>query len=367
MPSVQLSLLKLPTPALVLDLDRLQSNIECMASHAARLGVVLRPHVKTHKSVQIAGMQIAAGAQGLTVSTLEEAAAMAAAGYDDLTWALPVILNRLDEVRELAGWVKLRLLVDSPQAIAALEECDFPFHVWLKVDCGYGRAGVDPRSEHAVAFAQRLSNSPSLRFDGLLTHGGHAYSDDRPTVAAEERRVMVELAAKLRAAGIAVPAVSIGSTPGMTACEDLQGIDEARPGNYVFFDYSQIAMGSCAVADCALTVLASVVSCQPDASHSVVDAGALALSKDPGPDEPPTFGALYANYSLGSAAEAPELSSARLSGLSQEHGIVDRPLPVGSRVRIQPNHSCLAVACFDHYTVVRGDRVVDRWKIHRQR
>lgn len=359
---------ELPTPALVLDLQRLEANVTQMAAKTLRLGVSLRPHIKTHKCVEIGRLQLEQGAQGITVSTLEEARVFADHGFGDITWAFPVILNRLQEIRELADRVTLRLVVDSREAVVALEETAYPFHVWLKVDCGYHRAGVDPAGDAAVELARWLHDSPTLEFDGLLTHSGHAY---HPTpgksireIAEQERKVMVLLAQRLRLQEIEVPRLSVGSTPAMSQVESLDGIDEARPGNYVFYDYMQCRLGSCGPADCAVTVLASVVSCQPEAGHSVVDAGALALSKDTGPDaaDTPTMGEVYRDYGRGRLEP-----DTRLRSLSQEHGILTSSLPIGSRVRILPNHSCLTVACFDEYAVVRGDSVVDRWKIWRER
>lgn len=356
------------TPALVIDLDKLEANIERMAEKCHQLGVSLRPHIKTHKCVEIARMQQEAGCQGLTVSTLHEARVFADHGFEDLTWAYPVILNRLPEIRELSERVTLRLAVDSEEVIDALEGENYPFHVWLKVDCGYHRAGVDPASPLAETLARRLIESARLRFDGLLTHSGHAYHTDSPSalreVAEQERRVMVDFADHLRQEGAEIPAISVGSTPAMSAVENLEGIDEARPGNYVFYDFMQVDLGSCRVEDCAVTVVASVISSQPNASHCVVDAGALVLSKDTGPPnhEPGSMGEIFDDYVAGYLS--PGL---RLRSLSQEHGIASLTLPVGSRVRILPNHSCLTVACFDEYAVVRGEKVVDRWQIWRGR
>jgi D-serine deaminase-like pyridoxal phosphate-dependent protein len=357
----------LPTPALLLDLDRLEANIESMAARCERLGVGLRPHFKTHKCAAVAGLQAArSGARG-TVATLEEARHFAAHGVNDLTWAFPVILGRLDEARELASRITLRLVVDSLPAVEALTALQAPLHVWLKIDCGYHRAGVDPAGDLVLELARRLASSELLRFDGILTHSGHAYDARSPaalrSVAAAEREVMVRCAERLRGAGVAVPTVSVGSTPAMSVVEDLAGVDEARPGNYVFFDYTQVRLGSCRVLDCALTVLTSVVS--SSASHAIADAGALALSKDPGPGDDggtKTWGEIFEDYA--GAALSRDL---RLTGLSQEHGKLSRPRPVGERLRVLPNHSCLAAAQFDAYHVVRGDRVVDRWPIHRHR
>lgn len=369
----------LPTPALLLDLDIVERNLRQMAGRAAGLGVALRPHVKTHKCVELAGRQRALGAQGITVSTLYEARVFADHGFDDITWAFPVILSRLDEVRALASrtpQITLRLVVDSAEAVAALRGLAVPggpLHVWLKVDCGYHRVGVDPAAPESVRLAEGIARSLSLTLDGVLSHSGHAYhGGSRAEIAAiaeEERRVMSGFAARLREAGIEVPGVSVGSTPAMAAVEHLDGVTEARPGNYVFFDFTQMTLGSCTLGDCGVTVLASVVSSRPGEGRSVVDAGALALSKDTGPAGGQTMGKIFAGHGAGDipGENAALRSDARLVSLSQEHGVLDAALPVGTRVRILPNHSCLTVACFDEYQVVRGGEVVDRWKIWRGR
>jgi len=361
MPSIH----DLPTPALLVDVDALERNLSRMQARCVELGVALRPHVKTHKCVEIGRLQRDLGARGITVATLEEARAFADAGFDDLTWAFPVILGRLDEAREIAERAILRLLVDSGAAIEALESDGFPHHVWLEVDCGDHRSGVDPEGGEAVALARTLAASRTLVFDGLLTHAGHAYHmadrEARAAVAREERDVVLGLAERLRSEGIDVAGTSVGSTPGMTAVDALDGIGEARPGNYAYFDATQVALGSCGPADCALTVLASVVSSARD--HAVVDAGALALSKDAGRGgDAPSMGRLYADYAAGTLRE-----DARLVSLSQEHGVIDAPLTVGSSVRILPNHSCLTNACFDRVQAVRGEEVVDTWRVRRER
>ena len=363
---------EIPTPSLLLDLDVLERNLSRMAGRAASLGVALRPHVKTHKCLEVAGLQRELGAAGITVSTLYEARVFAEHGFTDLTWAFPVILSRREEIRQLAERVTLRLVVDSEEAVRGLEDLGLPLHVWLKVDCGYHRAGVDPEAPASLELARRIAGSYSLTFDGILTHSGHAYHgrtrDEVVAAAEEERRVMAGFAERLRAAGVPVPGVSVGSTPAMSVVERLDGVTEARPGNYAFYDFMQVGLGSCGIGDCAVTVLASVVSSRqgtrPGDAGCVIDAGALALSKDRGLDwtEPPTLGEVFADYAAGLLSPI-----ARLTSLSQEHGILSRRRPVGTRVRILPNHSCLTAACFDEYVVVRGDEVVDRWKIWRGR
>jgi len=357
---------ELPTPALLLDLDILEGNLRRMQETANRLGVHLRPHVKTHKCIEIALGQKTLGASGITVSTLHEARIFADAGFDDITWAFPVIPSRLPEVAELADRTRLGVAFDSRSALDGLEGTGVPLRVWLKVDCGYGRAGVTADSEAALDLARRANAAANLEFAGILSHSGqsyHARSEAHiAAIAADERDCMSELAQRLRGSGIEVPDVSIGSTPSCTHVDSLDGVTEIRPGAYSLFDYSQAAMGSCTVGDCAVTVAATVISSHAD--RSVVDAGALALSLDPGPDQAPvpSFGRIFASYKSGTLKQ-----NARLKSLSQEHGIVDDGLPTGTRIRILPNHCCLSVACFDRFHVVQDEDVVDTWMIHRGR
>jgi D-serine deaminase-like pyridoxal phosphate-dependent protein len=370
-----------PTPAAVLDLDVLERNAAAMAAKARALGVQLRPHAKTHKCVEVARLQRDLGACGLTVATLPEARAFADAGFDDITWAVPVVPGRLGEVVDLARRITFRALVESDAAAEALaraaREAGLRLHVWLEVDSGQHRTGVDPLSTLALDLARRLTGDPHLLFDGILTHAGQGYNAaDRAALvrsAAEERDVMVAFAARLRSAGVPVEGVSIGSTPTMAVAEDLTGVTEIRPGNYVFNDYVQAANDVCTAEECALSVLAIVISHQPGAAHAVVDAGALALSKDLGPGDPDRrrgYGPLL--HGLAGHAVDPIL---HVRSVTQEHGVVagDSPLDVegrlavGDTVRILANHSCLTAALHDAYVVVRGEEVVGRWEIHRAR
>lgn len=359
----------LPTPALLLDLDVLEANVRHMAERAEELGVRLRPHVKTHKCVEAARLQRRAGAAGITVSTLHEARVFADAGFDDLIWAFPVIPGRVEEAAEVAGRARLGLVVDGVEAAEHLEETRHRFPVRVAVDCGGGREGIPPGSPALVETARAVYSSETLELDGLLTHSGQAYRADGPeglaAAAEEERSAMVRAAGRLRDAGVPVPTVSVGSTPAMSGARNLEGVDEARPGNYAFHDRTQVELGACGPEDVALTVAATVISTRPDAGHAVVDAGALALSVDPGPGDPsapPHMGAVFRDYVAGELRD-----DLRLVSLSQEHGVLSRSLPWGERVRILPNHACLTAACFDRYHVVRGNDVVDVWEIHRGR
>jgi D-serine deaminase-like pyridoxal phosphate-dependent protein len=353
----------LSTPALLLDIDKLDRNLGWMAERATSLGVLLRPHVKTHKCIEIGKRQLNYGARGITVSTLHEARAFADNGFNDITWAFPVIPSRIREACELTERTRLQLVIDSEDTLTQLERCGTPFPVWVKADCGYHRAGVDPKGNLPGRLARMITDSPRLEFAGLLSHSGHAYNttgDVVSEIAEEERAVMVTLAERLRAEGIFVPGISVGSTPAMRKVKHLDGVSEARPGNYALFDFSQVAIGSCTPSECAATILTTVVSSQPTASHCIVDAGALALSKDPGPPPPfgPTMGETFADYDAGTLSE-----EVRIVSLSQEHGRVRVPLKVGTRLRVLPNHSCLTVAQFNELVVVQGETVVERWRV----
>lgn len=361
----------LPTPSAVVELDKVENNTRWMSERAHALGVRLRPHVKTHKCIEAARMQTRGHFGGITVSTLAEARHFSKGGFEDITWAFPLPVSRVVEACELnASIERLSVVVDHPDAIDALEKeagrrCE-PVRVLLKLDCGYGRAGVAPLDPGAVSLARRLAQARWLHFGGVLTHAGHSYDcrsrESILEVANQERDVAVAFAERLRSDGIEVEDVSVGSTPTMRVVEDLDGVTEIRPGNYVFFDRFQSRIGSCAVEDVAFSVLGSVVGRYPERGTLLLDAGALALSKDEGVvDKEPEFG-LLTDPRTGAVWE-----EGRLMGLSQEHGKVKLEggglIPnIGDRLRILPNHSCLAAALHPVFFVVRESEVVETWK-----
>ena len=361
----------LASPAAVVDLDVLERNCAVMRERARVLGVALRPHVKTHKSVEIARLQVGDGPARVTVSTLAEAAWFAAAGFDDLTWAVPVPVPRIDQALDVAASVgRLNVLLDHEDARVALDRAargrNARVPVFLKVDCGYHRAGVDPQADDSVALARRIADSKGLELAGVLTHGGHGYDcrdrDAIAVVAAEERDVTAGFAVRLRDAGIEVPVVSVGSTPTCAVVDHLDGVDEIRPGNYALFDLYQAAIGACSVEDVALSVLGTVIGCYPERGAIVLDTGGTALSHDPGPRHvDPDCG-----YGLVVPVEGG--AAARIVSLSQEHAKVTvgedraRAFSIGDRVRVLPNHACMAAGMFDRYHVVRGDDIVDVWR-----
>jgi D-serine deaminase-like pyridoxal phosphate-dependent protein len=364
------------TPSLVLDAARVRRNAAAMSERMKRLGAALRPHVKTHKCVEVARIQTEGHAGGVTVSTLAEARAFAAHGFRDITYAVPVEPGKFEEAIELSKLCERFALITDDSSIPPLldeaaRRAGLTLDLFLKVDCGYHRCGVEPGQPEALEIPRRIDAAKNLRFAGILTHAGHSYHarsrEELAAIARHERDVMAEFAARLRSDGIEVPTVSVGSTPTATHYEHLEGVDEARPGNYIFFDAFQATLGSCGFGDCALTVLAAVVHRDRARRKVILDAGAIALSKDRGPVEfDPSCG-----YGRVLDLEGGE-TGLRVGGLSQEHGevfvedegLLDA-LPVGARVRVLANHSCLSAAQHTHYHVLEGSRVVDRWEIRR--
>jgi D-serine deaminase-like pyridoxal phosphate-dependent protein len=372
-----MNLSELPTPALVLDVARVRRNAERMSERVKSMGACLRPHIKTHKCVEIARLQTTAHSAALTVSTLAEASCFAARGFTDLTYAVPIEPGKFAAAIELArDCERLALLTDdleTPAALnAAARAANVRLDLFLKVDCGYHRCGVEPHTKEAFEIPRRIQDASHLHFAGILTHAGHSYHsrnlEELGRIARHERDALVEFAAALRHENIPVPVISIGSTPTISTVDHLEGVDEARPGNYIFFDAFQATLGSCRFDDCALTVLSAVVHRDATRRKVVIDAGAIALSKDRGAvefDETCGYGRVL-------DVEGNELNL-RVSSLSQEHGIIEAPddddsfaqLRVGTRLRILANHSCLTAAQHPHYNVLEGGRIVDRWQIQR--
>ncbi|MFO1083838.1 MAG: alanine racemase [Reyranellaceae bacterium] len=354
----------LPTPALILDRAILRRNLERMSERMRRAGVMLRPHVKTAKSIEIGRMAVAGHDGRITVSTLAEARYFAKGGFTDILYGVGVVPSKLTAISELRRQgVNLRVVTDNltvARAIADAAREGNTFSVLIEIDSGAGRAGLPfPELPGLLDIAGVLHQAPGVELAGVMTHAGHSYHESTPdgiaAVAEVERRSIVGAADRLRAAGIPCPIVSAGSTPTAVHSRDFSGITEMRPGVYVFNDLDQEFIGSCGAGDLALSVLASVIGHYPHRNQVLVDAGALALSKDISAQE------FKPQVGFGTIVDAPAKDMAVVA-CSQEHGFVgaDEPipfgnLPVGARVRILPNHACITAAAYDRYFVVDSE------------
>jgi D-serine deaminase-like pyridoxal phosphate-dependent protein len=351
------------TPALVVDHGRLLTNLGQMAARAGSLGVALRPHAKTHKSPAIAALQREHGAVGLTVATLAEAEGFADAGIDDLLITAPPVGEwRLERLLALSRRTRIRVAVDDTQVVAALDDACRRAGVQVgylwEVDCGVGRFGTLPGESTAGPIARSVSQSTHATFDGLLTFGGHAYGakDHAGIVSAarDEHDAMVHTVDALADRGIDTGVRSVGSTPTSHALESADQITELRPGNYVFYDATQVALGVVGLERCALSVLATVTS-RPAPDRLILDSGSKALAAE-------TLSTLTSGF--GVVLGHPELTVARLY---EEQAIVhaDAPchIPVGTRLRVVPNHACAAANLHSQMLVVDGEAIVDTWPI----
>ncbi len=355
---------ELPTPSLILDRAILRRNLKRMSDRLRDAGVMLRPHLKTAKSVQVGRMAVEGHDGRITVSTLAEARYFAAGGFKDILYGVGIVPAKLPAIAELRRrGVNLRVVTDNltaAKALAAAATPDNAFSVLIEIDSGAGRAGLPfPELSGLLDIARVLHGAPGIELAGVMTHAGHSYHQSTPEgiamVADQERRAVVGAAEALRAAGIPCPIVSAGSTPTAMHSRDFTGITEMRPGVYVFNDLDQAFIGSCGVGDLALSVLASVIGHYPHRNQLLVDAGALALSKDISAQE------FQPKVGYGTVAGT-EMNGIAVVDCSQEHGFVgaDRPLPyadlpVGARVRILPNHACITAAAYDRYYVVDSE------------
>ncbi len=363
-----MNLQEIPTPAFIIDLPVLRKNLDFMKARSEILGVKLRPHTKTHKTREIALLQMDS-TRSITVSTLAEAEFFFQAGINEITYADPLFHGKIERIRSLiTQGADLKIIVDNPSILGFLENTSDKkgtvFKTLIKIDCGYGRAGLPPRSEAAMRLAVDIQASKHLALEGILTHAGQSYACSNireiREAAAREYGAVMTFADRLEKSGIPCPVISIGSTPTATHAESLEGVTEIRPGNYVFFDKYQVDIGTCEPKSCAASILAGIIGVHPEKNQFLVDAGALALSKDPGAlhlEQMRTYGTILGHRDL------------FVSSISQEHGIITGTGPIdfstfriGGKVSIIPNHSCLAAALFPEYYVIQDEKVTGIWK-----
>lgn len=358
-PVLHEDLAALDTPTLVVDLDRLEANIARWAAFARDAGVRLRPHGKTHKCVEIARRQIDAGAVGLTLAKIGEAEVMAQAGIRDIFLAYEVVGGpKLPRLLELARQISVRVGVDSvdvaePLARAAVAG-GVTLDVVLEVDTGLGRCGVAP-GDPLLALARQVTRLRGLRLAGIFTYRG--YRPDVEAAGREEGEIMVREAERLRAAGIPIDEVSVGSTPTGRAAGRVSGVTEIRPGTYVFNDATQVRWGSAALEECALVAVARVIS-RPSRDVAILDAGSKVLTTEKGPFS-------SRGDSHGVIRGYPDC---QIDRLWEEHGRVRLTaeatrLRVGDLVEIVPTHVCPTVNLAERLVCVRQGRVVDTWTV----
>ncbi len=363
-----MNLATLPTPRAFIDRPRLLNNITKMQALASRAGVRLRPHAKTHKSPVIAKMQIDAGAVGVCCAKLGEAEILADGGIRDIR--LPYPINPTNAARVVAlldRGVRLSIIVDNRQVAedwsAAMAAASRTLDLLVKVDVGFHRCGVNPDSPAVLDDIRAISELPGLKFCGLLSHAGQGYGaasqDELEAIALNEAAILAAIAASLRDSGVEVAEISVGATPTARFIARQQGVTEMRPGNYVFFDRTQVGLGAASVDDCALWIVATVVS-RPASTRVVFDAGSKTLTNDAVRGFGTDTGHGLVCRDLATSAPDPTIVIERLS---EEHAVARVPadcsLRVGDRVRILPNHACVVSNLMDELLMVEATTVVD--------
>ena len=365
-----------PTPAAVVDETRMLRNIARMQKRLDGHGVELRPHVKTSKSVEVVKRQQDAGAAAITVSTLKEAEQFFAAGFDDILYAVCMAPGKLDRALGLVErGCRLQIITDSLQGaqaiVAGSRAARRPLTVLIEVDSDGERSGIPPDDELLLEVG-RVLHDGGCSLQGVMTHAGSSYECSTPAallrVADQERDLCVLAARRLRDAGLPCPVVSIGSTPTALSASGFAGVSEVRAGVYVFFDLVMAGIGVCTLDDIALSVLTTVIGHQRDKGWIICDAGWMALSRDRGTQSQATD----QGYGIVCDASGSPMAGYVVSGANQEHGIIvnretphlpelEQRFPVGSKLRVLPNHACATAAQYTEYCALARDGGLQTW------
>ena len=352
------------TPALLIDLDIVRRNLERMQKKADECRASLRPHIKTHKIPELAHLQLSLGAVGITVAKVSEAEVMAENGIEDIFIANQVVSEiKLNRLAALSKKINLSVGLDSISAAERLSALfaasGLTIEYLIEINSGLNRCGVLPGRDASELY-QAVSSLPSLQFKGIFTHAGQVYGAgslaEVMEVSRHESKIMAETAQALKESGTSAETVSVGSTPTMKVWEGYNGVNEIRPGNYIFHDAIQLSLGVATVEECGLSIMATVIS-RPARERAVIDGGSKAFSSDKG-------------------AHGKEMSSgfgivlgkkATLARLSEEHGVMildpGEDLEIGDRVRLIPNHACAVVNLFDRAYGIRNGEVVEEFRI----
>jgi D-serine deaminase-like pyridoxal phosphate-dependent protein len=365
----------LNTPAALVDEAQMQRNIARMQQRMNVLGVAFRPHVKTTKCLPIVQAQLDAGARGVTVSTLKEAEQFFAAGITDILYAVGIAPPKLQQAATLLRQgCDLKIIADSPAAATAIAQHGraqgLAWQVLIEIDTDGHRSGIRPEQETLLQVG-RILHDGGMALTGVMTHAGASYACNTPealqAMAEQERSRCVRAAERLRAAGLPCPVVSVGSTPTALSAQQLSGVTEVRAGVYVFFDLVMANVGVCSLQDVALSVLTTVIGHQADKGWAIVDAGWMAMSRDRGTQSQSI------DYGYGQVCDEQGrvIAGCILTGANQEHGIlsksgapepnIEQRFPIGTRLRILPNHACATAAQFPEYRVFSGGDAVKTW------
>lgn len=367
---------ELQTPALILDKQRLLCNVAAMTRHIAARGIRLRPHLKTCKSIDVARLALKGNFGGVTVATLNEAEYFARHGIEDLLYGVCVTPDKLGRIRRLQrDGASVTVITDSLEVagvLASLKAVPGPrLKAMVEIDCGEHRTGVLPDDPVVIEIARCLRKSDAIEFAGVFTHAGHSYRcrsvAEIERVAEEERLSALTAVRALQANGIDCTQVSVGSTPTALHAPSVDGVTEVRPGVYMFNDLFQAALQSCDVSDIAVSVMATVISHDRRRNRLLIDAGGLALSKDRSTSSTAHDAGYGRLVDLGGQQLIGEFC---VTDTHQEHGEItgEAPipfdaLPIGSRVRVLPNHACMTAAMYGCYHVVEGgdQTVLEIW------
>ncbi|NIB38451.1 DSD1 family PLP-dependent enzyme [Pseudomaricurvus alkylphenolicus] len=369
---------QLPTPSLLLEREVMRANIQRMAERMGALNCNLRPHVKTHKSLQVlADVEKGGNTAGITVSTLQEAEYFFEGGYSNILYGVGLTPNKVEAVANLISrGCSLTVVTDNIAAINLLGErarvLGIELPVLIELDVDGHRSGVPPMGEELIDVARAIQETSGLTLQGVMTHAGGSYDcdsiDDIRHCAQQERDLAVSAAQAIRAEGLSCQVVSIGSTPTALMSNNLDGVTEIRPGVYTFLDLFQVGLGVAQLSDIAISVLTTVIGHQEEKGWVIVDAGWMAMSRDRGTEKQ----RLDQGYGVVCDLEGEPLMDVIMGKANQEHGIImvrngAAPLkpcdfPVGTMLRILPNHACATSGQYEHYCVLEGSSCTNFWR-----
>ncbi|KAK8791001.1 hypothetical protein WA158_005632 [Blastocystis sp. Blastoise] len=354
----------LPTPAFGINIDIFRNNCKRMSDRASKIGLNIRPHVKTHKTVQGAQIQVEdvpEDKKAIVVSTMSEMKYFADGGFQNILLGIPFGIHHIKDLETYSKKIRqLNVLVDDKEHIDFLRNTNGHYHVFIKIDTGYHRAGIScEKLQQIINLIQYIQSCPTCEFEGIYSHAGHSYDqesiEDIQQVANTEKECMQTLSKYLKEASFPCPVVSCGSTPACSLYTNWEGITEIHPGNYCCYDRVQCSLGSCKEEDIAVTVITSILAQYPDRNTLLCDAGGIPLSKDKG--------------DLSTWASVVNHEELYMGKVSQEHGLLTstspidfKQYPIGTHLLLHPNHSCMTAAQYPKFYIYTSDgTIVDEW------